>query len=486
MSDAQSAIDDLSRQLAQKAAEARVLQQVSSEINATLDLDEILEIVLRTMGELFGFRHALVLLLNETGDKLTVAASRGYGESGVGAEVPVGFGVIGVVAKKRKIMRTTNLGAQRAYAQAVRERMLQAGKASELGDQVPLPGLSDAECQIAIPMMIKDSLIGVFSVESPEPRAFSDREEVLATIVANQAASAINNAGLYRREAERRRELALAHDQLKELAQTLEDRVRERTRELEQTNRELRDTQAQLVQSGKMASLGQLVAGVAHELNTPIGSIRSSADLARRALEIVKTGLDEHPSQMQQKLVRAMSALEQACESEIIASERVTEIVRSLRNFARLDEAEEKRADLHDGILSTLTLLRHELKQGIQVETDFGKIPELLCHPNQLNQVFMNLMVNAVQAMEPPGKLMITTRETEGEVVLQFSDTGVGISDQNLPRIFDPGFTTKGVGVGTGLGLSICYKIIERHGGRIEVKSQEHEGSTFTLRLPVR
>ncbi len=479
---------ELEEELAQKTAEVRVLQQVSTVINSTLNLDEILDIVMRTMDELFGFSHS-ILLLDDSGESLSVVASHGYEEDAIGAQVPVGTGLIGVVAKKRRMMRLSNLGQRRAYVSTVRSRMEQDGQAGELGEVAKLPGLPAVESQIAIPLLIKDTLIGVFSVESEEHRVFSERDEILITVVANQAASAIHNARLYREEGERRKELAEAHDRLKLLNETLEDRVRARTEELQKTNRDLRDTQAQLLQSAKMAALGDLVAGVAHEINTPLGSIHANADVAERAITIVTKALESedltavfsrHP-----RLAQALRALEDATSTTHTASDRLMSIVKSLRSFARLDEAEHKKADLHEGIESTLRLLRHKLKEGVEVVKNYGELPETKCFPNRLNQVFMNLLVNAIQAMDGRGTITITTRREGDDAVLEFADTGHGIPAEKRERVFDPGFTTKGVGVGTGLGLSISYRIIQDHSGTIDVSSEPGQGSLFTIRLPL-
>jgi signal transduction histidine kinase len=475
--------------LAQKTAEARILQQVSGEINSTLDLDEILHIVLRTMDELFGFQHSLILLLDDSGEKLRVAASRGYQEQAVGAEVAVGTGLIGVVAKKRRMMRLSNLGQQRAYLTTIRKEFERAGRGGELGEATKLPGLPEAESQIAIPLTIKDQLIGVFSVESEEKRVFTERDEVLMSIVANQAASAIHNARLYRAEQERRQELAEAHQRLQLLNDTLEERVRARTEDLHRANRELKDAQAQLIQTAKMAALGDLVAGVAHEINTPIGSIRASADLARRALTIVREVLESeefHPRASQSgRLGRSVQALEDAMATTLSGAERIIGIVKSLRQFARLDEAERKRVDIHEGIDSTLTLVGHKLKQGIEVIRDYGDLPKIECFPSRLNQVFMNLLLNAVESMPGGGRITISTRREGDQAVLDFADTGGGIPKEHLERVFDPGFTTKGVGVGTGLGLAISYRIVQSHQGTITVSSEPGQGSRFTIRLPL-
>lgn len=264
--------------------------------------------------------------------------------------------------------------------------------------------------------------------------------------------------------------------------------VRNYASQLESTNRELRDTQAALVQSEKMASLGALVAGVAHEINTPVGSINSNSDVMIRALDKLQTTLQNAPSEVKDNadLKRTLEVLGGIGKVNQTACERIVKIVRSLRNFARLDEAERKMADLHEGLESTLTLVHHETKNRIEVVRNFGDIPEIECFPDQLNQVFMNILVNATHAIEGKGKITITTRSNTGSVILTFSDTGKGISPENLVKIFDPGFTTKGVGVGSGLGLAICYRIVKEHGGRIEVQSELSRGSTFTITLPVR
>jgi signal transduction histidine kinase len=156
-----------------------------------------------------------------------------------------------------------------------------------------------------------------------------------------------------------------------------------------------------------------------------------------------------------------------------------------LRNFARLDEAERKKADLHEGIESTLTLVAHELKGRVTVIKDFGDIPEIECYPNQLNQVFMNMLINASQAIEGEGEIRIRTWQQDGTIRIAISDSGKGIPPEFQSKVFDPGFTTKRAGLGTGLGLSICLKIVEDHGGRIELESNVGRGTTFTIVLPL-
>ncbi|UCH83502.1 MAG: PAS domain S-box protein [Candidatus Latescibacterota bacterium] len=270
---------------------------------------------------------------------------------------------------------------------------------------------------------------------------------------------------------------------LEKAKENLEVKVEERTREL-------RQKQAQLIQSEKMAALGHLVAGVAHEINTPLGALKSNNDLLIRALSKMKHVVSDpttpdtirnHP-----QLGKILANIEDLNAINKSAMERIVTIVRSLRKFARLDEAEQDKIDIHEGLESTLTLVHHELKNRIQVHTDFAAVPSITCYPNQINQVFMNILVNASQAIEGTGDIFIKTYEKDDHVIVEIRDTGKGIPKENIDRIFDPGFTTKGAGVGTGLGLSIVYQIIEDHNGKIEIDSEVGKGTTFRIILPVR
>jgi signal transduction histidine kinase len=238
---------------------------------------------------------------------------------------------------------------------------------------------------------------------------------------------------------------------------------------------------SQLIQSEKMAALGLLVAGVAHEINTPMGAIHSNNDIMTRAVGKVRKLLEPAPDK---EVRRLLDILGEVCRNNEIATERIMKIVGSLKNFARLDEAERKKVDIHDGIESTLSLLRHQLRNRIRIVKSFGDIPEIECYPNELNQVFMNILVNAAQAIKHRGEITVKTWREGDRVKIAISDTGVGIPPENLSKVFDPGFTTKGVGLGTGLGLSICYKIVQEHRGTIEAESSK-QGTTFTISIPL-
>jgi signal transduction histidine kinase len=284
----------------------------------------------------------------------------------------------------------------------------------------------------------------------------------------------------------------------KQVLVTIYDRTEQRytalwmnnyARELEEVNRRMQQAQAHLVQSEKMASLGQLVAGIAHEINTPVGSINSNNDILIRSVSKMREffNCEQCPVDVRENpdVVKLMRVLEEINHNNRIACDRIIKIISSLRNFARLDEAERRRADIHEGLDSSLILVHHQLKNRIEIVRDYGPLPEIECFPNQLNQVFMNLLVNAAQAMPGRGTLTIQTLHLGSEVQVKITDTGVGIPRENMRKIFDPGFTTKGVGVGTGLGLSICDKIIQDHRGRIAVESEVGRGTTFTITLPV-
>ncbi len=256
---------------------------------------------------------------------------------------------------------------------------------------------------------------------------------------------------------------------------------------LERKNRELRDTQASLVQTEKMAALGKLVAGIAHEINTPVGSIASMHDSLVRAISKLEHCIRAHPpadEAERAKVDRMLAVIAEANRVIHTGTDRVTAIVRRLRSFARLDEAELKRANIHEGIDDTLSLLHHELRHDVQVVREYGDLPSVPHFVGRLNQVFLNLLVNARQAISGHGTITITTALEDNTVRVCIRDTGCGIPEEHLEQIFDPGFTTKGVGVGTGLGLSICYQIVEAHRGTISVASQVGQGTTFTVRFP--
>lgn len=266
--------------------------------------------------------------------------------------------------------------------------------------------------------------------------------------------------------------------------------------ELEKANMEIRDTQSRLVHTAKMVSLGQLVAGIAHELNNPIGFIYSNMGHLREYSDKLIHLIDE----IEKEGVQKLSALKDEIDFEYIRQDlprliqscedgarRTRDIVVGLRNFSRLEESQVKEVDIHEGIETTLHLLTGEIKNRIEVVKEYGKIPPITCYASQLNQVFMNILSNAAQAIEGEGEILIRTKMSgKNKVIVTIKDSGIGMSKATLEKIFDPFYTTKSLGTGTGLGLSISYGIVQKHGGDIRVSSQPGKGTEFQIELPLK
>ncbi|MEM6252144.1 MAG: ATP-binding protein [Cyanobacteria bacterium P01_D01_bin.156] len=285
-------------------------------------------------------------------------------------------------------------------------------------------------------------------------------------------------------------------------AQTLESRVAERTKELSDTLHKLKETQAQLIQTEKMSSLGQMVAGIAHEINNPIsfiqGNIEPLEDYFQDLLGLIKTYEATYPEPAAAIVKKrkevdfdfVLEDLNKVLTSMNVGTQRVHEIVRSLRNFSRLDEATVKDVDIHEGLDSTLLILNHRIKYDVTVIKDYGDLPLVRCLPAQINQVFTNIISNALDAMFDANcsskRISIITREVDnGHIEIVIRDSGPGIPADIQDKIFDPFFTTKPVGKGTGLGLGICFKIIQQHQGAINVRSKLGKGTEFLIALPI-
>jgi signal transduction histidine kinase len=270
---------------------------------------------------------------------------------------------------------------------------------------------------------------------------------------------------------------------------------------LEKTLEELTQTQNELVQSEKMASLGFLVAGVAHELNNPISFVHSNMDFideyvvrlkrvleAYEAVELPDGPTYQRLAEVKQRagLDRTLHRLDALISSCKRGTERVRKIVMDLGTFARADDVDPAPADLHEGIETTLNLLTKEYRDRIVVHREYGSLPQVECHSGQINQVFMNLLLNAAQAIPETGDVWIRTASQGDKVTVVIKDNGCGIPEAHLPKVFDPFFTTKKVGEGMGLGLSISYGIIQKHGGNLRVSSHNRQGTEFTIELPVK
>lgn len=265
--------------------------------------------------------------------------------------------------------------------------------------------------------------------------------------------------------------------QVQDLNVSLENKVEERTWELKQT-------QARLAQSERMASLGQLAAGVAHEMNNPVGAVRSMAASVTTAVDRLKARLVEGKVDAD-GLSPILATIEEAGGVMEAGTRRITAVVNDLKSFARLDEADLQQTDINQELENTLALLESVLSPGVTVEKDFGQLSQVVCYPAELNQVFLNVLINADEAMDGSGTVVVSTREEYPRVRISIRDTGPGIATDRLDKVFEPGFTTKGRGVGTGLGLAICYQIVSDHDGTISLESEPGAGTTVNIELPV-
>jgi len=266
---------------------------------------------------------------------------------------------------------------------------------------------------------------------------------------------------------------------------------------------ELKQTQTQLVQSEKMASLGQLSAGIAHEINNPMNFVSVGTAILVRDVQDVLQLLNKYQklgkNQKSESVLDEINELQNQLDIDVLKKgitetmvdiklglSRSAEIINGLRNFSRPDEEAKTLADIHEGLDSTLTLLQHELKNKVTVIKGYDdSIEKIPCYASQLNQVFMNILRNAIDAINDKGEIIIKTKRREANVEISIKDNGTGMSEEVKTKIFDPFFTTKEVGKGTGLGLAISYGIIEKHGGTIEVNSKEGQGSEFVITLPI-
>jgi two-component system, NtrC family, sensor kinase len=302
-------------------------------------------------------------------------------------------------------------------------------------------------------------------------------------------------------------QLAQSNEQLSEdirQREAAEDELRKRNAELTELNQRLSTTQEQLLQSEKLASIGQLAAGVAHEINNPIGYIFSNFGTLQGYLDNVFQMLSAYQQaevHLPPAVAAEIAARRQAIDLDFLAADipmlmaesregitRVRSIVQDLKDFSRADSSQDFiPADLHHGIDSTLNIVANEIKYKADVKKDYGQLPEIECLPSQINQVVMNLLVNAAHAMGPErGTITVATGADGDTVWFSVADTGCGIPRESLSRIFDPFYTTKPVGKGTGLGLALSYGIIQKHRGSIEVQSEVGRGTTFRVVLPVR
>ena len=404
-----------------QAVKMTLINKISNIIRESIDSDKILNSALKELATMFGAFRAYYASIKENSFEIDYAFGKNRKDF-IGKSITFGDSVFKELLDKK----TVSSMSFKEFNEA------------ELFDV--------AMMRVILPIYHLNNLLGVIVLISNKKRDVADEIDVLESVSA-QLGNAVAQAKLY-------------EDNVKTVA------------ELQKTLKELKDTQLQLINSEKMASLGQLVAGIAHEINTPFASIKSNNAIMSK---LIKKLSDDDIKEM----FTEINSIDN------VAVERIHNLVTSLKKFVRLDEAELQEADINKELDLTLALLHHETKNKVEIIKNYADIPMIKCYPNMLNQVFMNILVNACHSIETKGTIEISTKVEKNNLVVSIKDSGKGIKKEHLDKIFTAGFTTKSAGVGTGLGLAISQKIIAKHNGEIHVSSEFGHGSEFNISIPI-
>ncbi len=405
-------------------------------------LDSMLAHVVRGFG---GVSGSLAVVDEDQPDTLEIVAGVDLPPDVLGTRIMLGSGVLGQVAADGQ------------------PRLMTGARSDAARRSLDAPASS-----ICWPMTIKSRRIGALAINRPAlSRPFTqddvDRGETFVTVLA----LLVDNAGM-RKEQQRRI-----------------DRLSRLNEEMLAVNGELKTTQAQLLQSEKMASIGQLAAGVAHEINNPIGYVYANFNTLSGYVKDLLAAARATPGAKPLDLDFLAEDLPDLLSETREGLDRVTKIVRDLKDFSRVDTSDDwEWADLIAGLESTLNIAHNEVKYKATVERQLVALPDVLCRPSEINQVFMNLLVNAAQAIAERGVISLRSGHDAEQVWIEIADTGKGMTAEVRNRIFEPFYTTKPVGQGTGLGLSLSYSIVQKHQGRIDVSSEPGRGTTFRVTLP--
>lgn len=477
----------LAIELLERYQEIDLFEDISTKLTTSLDTRQIAQLVLQEMSQLIESSGGIILLLNSDATAFDIIAE--FGMFFDDQPPKPGKGIIGSIVESGRAELVNNVQADPR-----------------------LEGQKSVKALICAPLRAKEHILGAIAIGSQKTDSYTAEHLKLVSIFGSQTAIAIEKALLYEQSIQA---TAQAKAQTQKLQQALQD---------------LQLAQTQLIQSEKMSSLGQLIAGVAHEINNPVnfisGNLNHVAEYAQDLLHLLRgyqRFVPVPPPDVQSELDAIdleflMQDLPKLLDSMKLGTDRIVEIVQSLKNFSRHDQAEMKAVNIHDGIDGTLMILRHRLKAvarrpTIEIVKDYAKLPFVECYPGQLNQVFMNILVNAIDALEermvneelatqqseliqdfptsysplPTPQIIIRTEVFDEQwILIRIADNGLGMKEGVIRRIYDPFFTTKEIGKGTGLGMAISHQIVvERHRGVLKCRSQPGEGTEFWIQIPV-
>ncbi|MEH1826926.1 MAG: ATP-binding protein [Nostoc sp.] len=477
----------LAKELLERYQEIDLFDDISTQLTTSLDTRQIGQLVLQELSQLIESSAGMILLLSPDATAFEIIAE--FGVFFDHSQPEPGKGIIGNIVQSNRAELVNDVQADPR-----------------------LDGQKNVSAMICVPLRAKERVLGAIAIGTQKTDSYKAEHLKLVSIFASQTAIAIDKAVLY----EQSTQAAL--------------QAKAQTQKLQQALHELQLAQTQLIQSEKMSSLGQLIAGVAHEINNPVnfiyGNLKYVAEYAQDLLHLLakyQKFLPVAPPELESELDNIdlefiMQDLPKLLDSMKLGTSRIVEIVQSLKNFSRHDEAEMKAVNIHDGIDGTLMILHHRLKAdvrrpAIEIIKDYAKLPFIECYPGQLNQVFMNILANAIDALEesmengevssspqsplpliprggptfPNPQITIRTKALDKDwVVVRIADNGPGMKEEVIRRIYDPFFTTKEIGKGTGLGMAISYQIVvDRHGGMLKCRSKPGEGTEFWIQIPI-